>query len=49
MKFHVDLSDGGAPIQQRELVSDPTARTLPSAPGPAQGSPITFPTLTRTG
>jgi hypothetical protein len=48
VKFHLDLTDGSTAIQQRELVFNPTARTLTERTWPGQGSPITFPTLTRT-
>ena len=48
VKFHVDLTDGSKPIQQHELVYNPTARTLTERDWPGQGSPLTFPTLTVT-
>ena len=47
VKFHVDLSDGTQPIQQRQIVFDPTAKTLSERTWPGSGSPLTFPTMTR--
>ena len=46
VKFHVDLTDGSKPIEQHELVFNPTAKTLSERVWPGQGSPITFPTQT---
>ena len=34
VKFHVDLTDGTTPIQQRELVFNATTGRSPSARGP---------------
>jgi prepilin-type N-terminal cleavage/methylation domain-containing protein len=46
VKFHVDLTDGSKPIEQHEIVFDPTAKTLSERVWPGQGSPLTFPTMT---
>jgi prepilin-type N-terminal cleavage/methylation domain-containing protein len=48
VKFHVDLSDGSQPIQQREIAFDATAKTLTERTWAGSGSPLTFPTVTRT-
>ena len=46
VKFHADLSDGSKPIQQREIVFNPTARTITERVWPGSGSPLAFPTMT---
>lgn len=48
VKFHVDLSDGSQPIQQREITFNPTARTFTERTWAGSGSPLVFPTVTRT-
>jgi prepilin-type N-terminal cleavage/methylation domain-containing protein len=47
VKFHADLSDGTRPIEQRELVFDPTAQTIVERTWAGVGTPITFPTMTK--
>ena len=47
VKFHSDLSDGTKPIEQREIVFDPTAKTIVERTWAGVGNPLTFPTMTR--
>jgi prepilin-type N-terminal cleavage/methylation domain-containing protein len=48
VKFHVDLSDGATSIQQRELVFNPTTKTIRERTWPGNGlTPLAFPTMTR--
>jgi hypothetical protein len=47
VKFHVDLGDGATAIEQRELVFDPTTRTIREKTWPGAGTPLAFPTMTR--
>jgi hypothetical protein len=51
VKFHADLSDGARPIEQRELIFNPTAMTITERTWAGvvagAGAPITFPALTR--
>ena len=46
VKFHVDLSDGSKPIEQHEIVYNPTARTFSERVWPGSSSPVVFPTMT---
>jgi len=46
VRFHVDLSDGSRPIEQREIAHDPTAKTVRERVWPGQGAPLSFPTKT---
>ena len=48
VRFHVDLSDGSQPIEQRELAFDLAAKTLTERTWAGSGAPLTFPTVTRT-
>jgi prepilin-type N-terminal cleavage/methylation domain-containing protein len=43
VKFHVDLSSGATPIQQREIVFDATTKTMRERTFPGSGTPVTFP------
>jgi Tfp pilus assembly protein PilW len=47
VKFHEDLSDGTKPIEQREIAYDPVARTITERTWAGTGTPVTFPTLTK--
>lgn len=48
VKFHVDLSNGSTPIEQREIVFDPATRTMRERTWPGNGlTPLAFPTMTR--
>jgi hypothetical protein len=47
VKFHADLSDGTRPIEQREVVFDPTAQTIVERTWAGVGTPVTFPTMTK--
>jgi type II secretory pathway pseudopilin PulG len=47
VKFYVDLSNGSRPTEQREIAFDATARTIRERTWPGQGSPLTFPTMTK--
>ncbi len=47
VRFHVDLTDGTKPIEQHEIVFNSTAKTLSERVWPGQGSPVTFPTMTK--
>ena len=47
VKFHVDLSNGSRPIEQRELRFDATTRTIRERTWAGTGSPVAFPALTR--
>ena len=47
VKFHVDLTDGSKPIEQHEIVFNSTAKTITRARVAREGSPITFPTMTK--
>jgi prepilin-type N-terminal cleavage/methylation domain-containing protein len=46
VKFHLDLSDGSKPIDQREIVFNNTTKTVHERTWPGQGSPLAFPTMT---
>jgi prepilin-type N-terminal cleavage/methylation domain-containing protein len=46
IKFHVDLTDGSTPIQQREIVFNNTTKTITERVWPGAGSPLAFPTMT---
>ena len=43
VKFHVDLSDGAQPIEQREIVFNPTTRTITERTWAGVGSPLGVP------
>jgi type II secretory pathway pseudopilin PulG len=47
VKFHSDLSDGSRPIEQRELIYDPTKGTINERTWAGVGTPLTFPTMTK--
>jgi type II secretory pathway pseudopilin PulG len=48
VKFYSDLSDGTKPIEQRELIYDPTGKgTISERTWAGVGSPLTFPTMTK--
>jgi prepilin-type N-terminal cleavage/methylation domain-containing protein len=47
VKFYADLSDGTRPIEQRELLFDPVAQTIVERTWAGVGTPVTFPTMTR--
>jgi hypothetical protein len=47
VKFHTDLSDGTRPIEQRELIYDPTLKTITERTWAGVGTPITFPAMTK--
>jgi hypothetical protein len=47
VRFHSDLSDGSKPIEQRELIYDPTKGAINERTWAGVGSPLTFPTMTK--
>jgi prepilin-type N-terminal cleavage/methylation domain-containing protein len=47
VKFYADLGDGSTPIEQRELIFDPAAKTITERTWAGVGTPVTFPTMTR--
>jgi len=47
VKFHVDLSNGTLPIEQREIVFNPVAKTINERTWAGVGAPLGFPTLTK--
>jgi prepilin-type N-terminal cleavage/methylation domain-containing protein len=47
VKFHMDLSNGSQPIEQREIAFDPTANTIRERTWAGVGTPLAFPAVTR--
>ena len=46
VKFHVDLSNGGKAIEQRELIFNPTTKVITEKQWAGVGAPLAFPTET---